>query len=279
MASRPPDKTLRDPPSLDSPRAKLGRAAEHVETFWLGMRDYMNRNPHAIVEDREPDDEGWRVSRLRELEDPPVGLSLVFGDCIHNMRTALDSLAYQLARLGGGASMETQFLICNSATDFAKKRGRRLAGVSDEYVAAIEAWQPFPDRTGAEPEALRIVRDFDNIDKHQTLHPSVTVLVDSEAPKVDTDDAHAPDFRAEVEYLASKRPLRDGDAVARARILANEKPERPVTVKLELSLDIVFGATNIALKPVHLPDIWRAVQSMIESFAPAFKQVAQTRRV
>jgi hypothetical protein len=89
--------------------------------------------------------------RFKVLRQPPVQLLTAIGDAIHNMRSALDSVAYELARQHfNGAMTEdqkraVQFPICETGDKFDKflnrKDQRDLYGAQDK--AAMRCAQPF----------------------------------------------------------------------------------------------------------------------------------------
>lgn len=89
------------PPSLDNPRAKLGRAEEHLKALDKEARAFGEHDPNSIVRELDTRDK-WVIYRIRVAEEPPVRLGLIFGDYLYNLRSALDNLVWQLVLLAGG---------------------------------------------------------------------------------------------------------------------------------------------------------------------------------
>lgn len=257
-------------PSLSDPRAKLDRAGEHLDVLGAELKAFSDRDQHGIVPDDELD-EGRQVLRFREREKPPVKLGLVFGDFIHNLRSALDNLACQLAYLGGAESCDkTQFPICGTPEQFAAqiKRGR-LAGVSEQHIAMVERSQPYDGRATPVQLALAAIRDFDNIDKHQAIHVVATAL----DPRPDAVGAWRAvpegDIELEIKPVTVGKPLYDGAILARVTLVSGTlKPN--MGMEIEFPLRVGFGELGLASD--KLPVIWRVVGAIIESFAPAFDE-------
>lgn len=92
------------------------------------------------------------------------------GDIIHNLRSALDHLAYQLALIGSPSLSEPElkqieFPIADSFTKYEAIKIGKVKGMRPEAVGAIDALKPY--RTGN--DALWRIHQLDIIDKHRTL--------------------------------------------------------------------------------------------------------------
>lgn len=97
---------------LDGVRQKLIRAREHLETFQSDVTSYAASDPYRIVrkfEDHIPEKSGrpgltWRA----KVDAPPsLLLAVIAGDCLHNLRSALDHLAWALVLENGGEPSDT----------------------------------------------------------------------------------------------------------------------------------------------------------------------------
>jgi hypothetical protein len=122
----------------------------------------------------------------------PVDLVTVVGDAVHNMRSALDTIAYALAcdhlgqPLTGDQEQATQFPICEDAAKFEaffRKKGRALL-YGQQQCLALRCVQPFAfteeaathgvtgGSTPAEDrdsDAIYRLHQVSNIDKHRRL--------------------------------------------------------------------------------------------------------------
>jgi hypothetical protein len=90
-------------PSLDGARAKIERAIHHfkqldaaIEQLFINERNGSAAAPPAY--EYKPDRQELIVSRPHSTPLDPL-LPLLVGDCIHNARSALDHLVFQLAVL------------------------------------------------------------------------------------------------------------------------------------------------------------------------------------
>lgn len=131
------------------------------------------------------------------VKQPPVDLSLLIGDCVHNMRAALDHIAYQLAincmeTLSESEAKSIEFPIISNPDDFDRmtKKGKPAYGTglakiqyADPAVRPlIEAMQPY---NGGDWELLALLHDLDRIDKHRELALSIAM---SQSIEVDCGD-------------------------------------------------------------------------------------------
>jgi hypothetical protein len=113
-------------------------------------------------------------------------MALLIGDAVHNLRSALDHLAFELSRYGAEKSRQVitplqeraiQFPIASSQAQFSRIIGRgNLLHVESGALKYIEERQPFnkmpqfPDR-----DFLSIISSLDNFDKHRTINVALAV--------------------------------------------------------------------------------------------------------
>src|SRR5262245_23363930 len=98
----------------------------------------------------------------------------MIGDTVHNLRSALDHLAWQLVEANGGAPTDkTAFPMSNSADAFESARGRQMKGIASdaqELIRSVQAYHSYHNRHLAALAAL------DNVDKHRLLIVAVCRL-------------------------------------------------------------------------------------------------------
>jgi hypothetical protein len=102
------------------------------------------------------------------LEFAPVGLmpGAIVGDAIHNLRSALDLMASELARINGRSDKSVYFPFSDSADTFdeaIKKKNFHRTG--QDSVDLLREFSPY--RGGNED--LRAIHDLDISDKHTAL--------------------------------------------------------------------------------------------------------------
>src|SRR4051794_8591179 len=76
--------------------AELRRANQHRDKLVSLVAEFKKSEPYTLTpeETDDPDEVAWRFRIVREA---PADLSTVIGDLLHNLRSALDSLAFALA--------------------------------------------------------------------------------------------------------------------------------------------------------------------------------------
>ena len=84
--------------------AKLRRASTHRETLARLVAEFQASKPYTLNPEpaEKPDEVAYRLIIRREA---PAEISTVVGDVLHNLRSALDSLAYELAVQSKGAAL------------------------------------------------------------------------------------------------------------------------------------------------------------------------------
>ncbi|MBR7825789.1 hypothetical protein KDK95_05675 [Actinospica sp. MGRD01-02] len=131
---------------------KAHRAAAHLRDLDRLVGEYRASVPYAVT--AEPAETSGRVPyRLRLLKPVPTVINATIGDVLSNLRAALESVAYEIARLGGGGTLTAeqerapQFPICSTPNDFDVKffNARKARGplYDDRARAALRAVQPF----------------------------------------------------------------------------------------------------------------------------------------
>lgn len=160
--------------ALEGVRAKIGRAQEHLRNVNSSIHSVLAiKEKYPIPSSSYDPDSQELVIRMQNTTPLDPALPLVVGDCVHNARSALDHLVFQLAILNGApssAASKTSFPACLCANEFRKAVERRIAPfISNTALAEIEKWQPYaPGNTGRH-DVLYVLAQLDNIDKHRLL--------------------------------------------------------------------------------------------------------------
>lgn len=134
---------------------------------------------------------------IAKMPDPPLIIGLLIGDCVHNLRSALDHIVYALiwtnpARLGRPPSEKAMFPICDTRQGYLHqiKQLKRLDGIPETVAALIETLQPYHNREKGLDHTLHplwVLNKLENIDKHRRLnlasgvarHAHISVRYDS----------------------------------------------------------------------------------------------------
>jgi hypothetical protein len=224
-------------PAVIEPRRRVDRAWDHFEALDKVVTAYFNRDPHLILryEDPENGDEVWEAWVREPI---PIELPTLIGDCVHNLRAALENAAWNFALTKKAKPRnDTAFVICHSATDFQGKSAK----IQDLPTAArnvIKELQPYK-RTPNDPRAdpLWILERLWNDDKHRAPHVVTGVLGGSALNIVEMSGVSG--FSDGVNY----GPFEDGDEIARLKI-NGRTPESTVNVEAEFAFGIAFDKTG-----------------------------------
>lgn len=192
---------------------KLDRAKEHVETLQCIHDEFLATEPYEAQRIIKVPLDGKGTQHILfwgRCVRPPRELPLVLGDAIHNLRSALDHLAFALAQHGAHAHGVTmtqeqeariQFPIVLTPYDFEEQIERgRLKFVESQATAAIETCQPYQLARSYPPRAFpAIINRLDITDKRQALHVAgiVTEIYREDWPNEvrDTQLEHPPGGR------------------------------------------------------------------------------------
>lgn len=160
-------------------RAKIERAEEHINDLDSRIVAFLKSEAYSVsVEDDPKTDE--RAYRVHFHSPIPLALSLVAGDALHNLRSALDHLVWQLVEAAGNMpTRETAYPIFKDASAahkfFQKSKAKpdpKIKGVPGAAVQLIEATNPYQGGNNQ----LWAVHELNNIDKHRLL---ITVATES----------------------------------------------------------------------------------------------------
>ena len=172
---------------------KVDRAGKHIEDLSQIANSWLGTDAYRLVP-KSDSKTGRTVVSANISEPPPFELSLVAGDAVHALRSALDHLALELAvavsedGLDPGIESSSEFPIfpfekgTERGSDLfnrvQKKTGEpapgsglhKLRGIDGEAVKAIEGIQPYHRGTAYAEDPLWVIHELDRIDKHRRLH-------------------------------------------------------------------------------------------------------------
>ena len=153
---------------FDAPRSKLERAKKHLSDYEEAEREFFGRKPcKIVVEDFFGQSVPGSAAFIARIKDPvPNSLSMIIGDLIHNLRTALDLMACDLVRLAGRNPSYVYFPFCESPDDLKDAiRKRNIHKAGEDVVRLVESMQPYKNGN----LLLRAIHDLDVYDKHKTV--------------------------------------------------------------------------------------------------------------
>ena len=165
------------PPSLYGVMAKRDRANDHLERIERHIQTFFDSNPYPFATERHPEHGLYQARLIHPKDFPATELSLMIGDCVHNMRSALDYIAWELA--GGNINdMQTMFPIFDTKAGFDRRGRKRIEAITNEDVRTkIERFQPY-NSPGPFP-TIAAIQKVDAADKHKLLTVTVALLQES----------------------------------------------------------------------------------------------------
>ena len=152
--------------------AKVDRAEIRLDELADEWRAFLDTNPWpSWVDDRtEP---GWHSVYFDFSTPPPPRFSVVVGEIAHDLRSALDHLAWReavecvgLQQAESDAAIIT-FPVAKNASDF--KSANTLKYVGENARAVMQRHQPYQRVHRKEPPALGLLHWFNRMDKHRTV--------------------------------------------------------------------------------------------------------------
>jgi hypothetical protein len=145
---------------------KLERAKRHYAELETALASFFATTPYKISTRRN--DERKPVYYLSEVTDVPVEFSLIIGDVIQNLRSALDHLAYDLwVREANGQGREGRiyFPIEKDQASYNRNKADKTRGISQQSLAIIDTLSPYPGGN----DVLWRIHTLNNRDKHRLL--------------------------------------------------------------------------------------------------------------
>jgi hypothetical protein len=156
---------------FESAKLKIDRANHHISDVERQWGVFLKKKIHGIVKDSTTDGTLHSFS-VEHMKGFPSEIALTIGDAIHNLRTALDHLTWEVVgRDHGTQDRHLKFPAYHDRTSFeAACNGIVTPSMSvKEMFKALEA---FPRGKG---HFLYVLHHLDNIDKHSILTPILQV--------------------------------------------------------------------------------------------------------
>lgn len=176
------ERTVKSLPWMESVDAKLARAHEHLETLQREITEFIEQTKHNIVIKTDIKHNKTSLVYWTDAEHPPIRLSVVVGDCIFNMRCALDHLVCGLIRTKDPTSRcsRVRFPIYKTQADCDNNCATDLKNVPEDAVRAIKQLQPYrrpADVIAIDP--LVILNTLSNRDKHRAVNLTLSYSKDT----------------------------------------------------------------------------------------------------
>lgn len=215
-------------------RLKIERAKKHISDLDIAVQGFVDSKPYRIGTKPHPiaaiEHTTLFIAGVRSVPD---NLTLILGDAIHNLRSALDHLAWQLVEAGGGQPDDrTAFPICETPQQYASALGRgelkRMRMGAEKVLCAVQPYNTLDQN-------LWLLHRLDIVDKHRLL---LAVVSSMDSFGVQFATGHTISFGRD-RFV----PLKVGDEVTN---LPTSTYERQADEDFKLGLDITFGESEVA---------------------------------
>jgi hypothetical protein len=244
---------------------KHNRALTHIQELNTACAEFVGADPkpYNIAVEFEAES-GCYVARFLELRAPDLQLGAIVGDIAHNLRSALDLSAWQLAiQHTRKAAKENRGLVSFPLTR-SNKRFRAHDAVpffSERALAVIEGLQPYdsPDRKNL--EALSWLSTLSNADNHRVATGSFA-----------DPDLSGVTYHVEDGQIRSVEDLTEpGTAIEPGAPIAHVAVDGPkVRVKGEPTPKVIFTSGSAQFGLTAIMEMFSIVEYALTELGGAF---------
>jgi hypothetical protein len=231
------------PEQFESSFLKFARANEHLEVLNREIQNFFKARPYDL--DAKLESDGCEfIHSVRLIEPPPKRLSVIIGDCVHNFRSALDSLAWELSSKPADqrARHRISFPIYANPADRGKVDDCDI--VHPDARAVMHTLQPYsalyylPGILPLHP--LRVLQNLSNRDKHREIN-----LVGLAFQHLSIKASEPP-----IERSERLGPFDDGAEITRIRFA-----HRDVQVEFKFSFNVTMELTELDRAAIVSPTL------------------------
>ncbi len=173
-----------DPSRLDGIRVKVKRAWNQINGIKAEITTFIMGDVYEPKIEFNTDTH-WLTISVHVKKNPPLMWGVQIGEIIHNLRSALDHIVWELFILDNlrhpPVGTKLQFPIFETQAGFdGRGRSQFLRGIGGNAVRLIRSQQPFPESEGGTGEGRKSplwhLKELSNTDKHRTLHLTGTLI-------------------------------------------------------------------------------------------------------
>lgn len=158
-------------------RVKTEWAKKHLRDLEIARDRFIETKPYAVHCETDSNT-GYLVYKITRIDPPPPVIALLTGDTIHNLRSALDHLVYQLVLVNGAVpTKQTAFPVFDDAVSYKTGSIGKIKGMAQAAIDRINASQPYKGGSG---EMLWCLHYLDIADKHHALLVTLVAVTEIE---------------------------------------------------------------------------------------------------
>ncbi len=190
-------------------KLKTERARSHIDALATEVSSYSLSSPCYLVLD-DDSDPGFKVFKLKRTRPIPENIFLIIGDAVHNLRSALDHLAYELVeietsktgkKLPENLVQNIQFPIAKASNNVNQAiKSKQMNEAGKLVVNALRALRPYPKGN----DGLYALHELDRLDKHRLIIPVIEVTA---TPYISTIIDSAPDGGTFTVQISVDEPI------------------------------------------------------------------------
>lgn len=280
---------------LDGPLLRISVAHEHIASLKSAIHSvcHIQKNPLRVKLDTNKRENIIRAKNV-PLVDPVWGVFV--GEVLHNLRSALDNLVWQVAKLNvpdlaaayGTKTPRMQFPIfmhphpLKGGGDSKCFHGvgikTHLEFVDPKHRSMFEAQQPYFGKNGRERDPLWVLKHLNDIDKHQIIQP--VSLLGRRSRIVPGGGGAQP------RSVKMSSDLRTGQEVVEDAVIGRvwdiEVSDPSVELYFEHTFDVCFdkscGPAAGAQVLHQLSEMRGRVSYIVDTFEPLFAHITGPRR-
>lgn len=264
--------------------AKDQRAQEHFDNLNAKVLDRYGDGGHptlTISRGINPDNPNVFQWVVESVDEPPLEWATIVGDVVHNLRSSLDHLVYELSFLGtrGSPGSRTSFPCSLTRANWCSADTQRvkLKGVLERHKQRLYRAQPcYRRRDNAKPASfdlrlhhpLQVLHDLWNDDKHRMLLPVATCMTNADLIIVSTIDCELATDTPKWNPSVFGRRLEAGTEIASVDIV-HTGPSADVDMRFVTDSQVTL-LDGVPLMP-RLANAAAAVAEIISWFSYEFE--------
>jgi hypothetical protein len=153
--------------ALESAFLKVERAEKHIRDLEGELEAFIARKPHRFIVKNDVKT-GQPIIQIRIVEEPPKIFSVIIGDAVHNLRSALDHMVWELVGRDGGKQDERLAFPCSKTRDKFEVAIDKIETPSLWIKQSLKRVEAFKGGAG---EVFFILNLLDAADKHRIVQP------------------------------------------------------------------------------------------------------------
>ncbi|HEX3691745.1 MAG TPA: hypothetical protein VHU13_00230 [Solirubrobacteraceae bacterium] len=254
--------------TLDGCRAKVDRAEKQLHVLTEEWRDFLKTNPYRFWIEAGAES-SWYCVYFDYSTPTPPRFAVIAGEIAHNLRSALDHLAWREAVEWVGRecaefnAYKITFPLTKTPADF--KKAATLQYIREDTCAVMERHQPYNGRDDKGTKSLGLLNWFNRMDKHRSLQIVSTFLAPLLQPRDligFSDTARLLDVSVKVKV---GQMLKGKTEVACYRFAPGPDPQ--MRVERTPLLGIGFPDVPQKFRGVQIADAVAQVRIVINDFA------------